>query len=69
VGAFPTDELAERIQALRQRHDASTALVTAPHVTIAGTYWRTGLATPENETEAIARLQDVQNRIQLNLLS
>lgn len=64
VGAFPTGELAERIQALRQRYDAKTARITAPHVTLVGTYWRTGSATPENETEAIARLQDVQNQIQ-----
>ena len=64
AGAFPTGELAERIQALRQRYDAKTARITAPHVTLAGTYWRTGPATPENEAEAIARLQDVQSRIQ-----
>ena len=64
VGAFPTGELADRIQSLRQRHDAKTALITAPHVTLAGTYWRTGPATLENKAEAIARLQDVQNQIQ-----
>jgi len=63
VGAFPTGDLAERIQGLRQRHDAKTARITAPHVTLAGTYWRTGPATSENEAETIARLQDVQNQI------
>lgn len=63
VGAFPTGELSERIQSLRQRHDAKTARITAPHVTVAGTYWRTGPATIENEAEAIARLQDIQDQI------
>ncbi len=64
VGAFPTGELADRIQALRQRHDAKTARITAPHITLAGTYWRTGPATRANEAEAIARLQEAQNQIQ-----
>jgi hypothetical protein len=44
VGAFPAGELAERIQAVRLRHDANTARITAPHVTVAGTYWRSGPA-------------------------
>jgi 2'-5' RNA ligase len=60
IGAFPTGELAERIQAVRLQHDAKTARITAPHVTMAGTYWRSGPATPENERDAIARLQAVQ---------
>ncbi len=64
VGAFPTGSLAERIQLVRQRHDAKTARITAPHVTMAGTYWRTGSPTPENEAETIARLQAVQAQIQ-----
>ena len=64
VGAFPTGELAERIQAVRVQHDAKTARITAPHVTMAGTYWRSGLATPENERDAIARLQAVQCQFQ-----
>lgn len=63
VGAFPEGELAERIQAVRLRHDAKTARITAPHVTMAGTYWRTGPATPENEHESIARLEGVQARL------
>jgi 2'-5' RNA ligase len=63
VGAFPTGELAERIQALRQRHDARTARITAPHVTMAGTYWRNGPATPDNEAEAITRLQAVEDQL------
>jgi 2'-5' RNA ligase len=64
VGAFPTGDLAERIQAVRLRHDAKTARITAPHVTVACTYWRSGPATPENESDAIARLQATQGRIQ-----
>jgi 2'-5' RNA ligase len=64
VGAFPTGELAERIQAVRLRHDAKTARITAPHVTVAGTYWRSGPAAPENERDTIARLQNVQGRLQ-----
>ena len=72
VGAFPAGELAERIQAVRLQHDAKTARtpalragasVTAPHVTMAGTYWRSGLATPDNEAETIARLQATQGRL------
>jgi 2'-5' RNA ligase len=63
VGAFPTGKVIERIQALRQRYDAKTACITAPHVTLAGTYWCIGQATQENETEAIAHLQAVQDRM------
>jgi 2'-5' RNA ligase len=64
VGAFPTGDLAERIQALRQRHDARTARITAPHVTLAGTYWHSGPATSENEVDTIACLQAARNQIQ-----
>ena len=64
VGAFPTGDLADRIQRLRERYDPVTARITAPHVTLAGTYWRTGPATPENEAEAMARLQPTQAQIQ-----
>jgi 2'-5' RNA ligase len=63
VGAFPTGELAERIQAVRLQHDAKTARITAPHVTMAGTYWRSGPATPENESDTIARLQAIQCKL------
>jgi len=63
VGAFPTGELAERIQSVRLRHDAKTARITAPHVTVAGTYWRNGPATPNNEAEAITRLQAVEDQL------
>ena len=64
VGAFPDGELAERIQAVRSRHDAKTARITAPHVTMAGTYWRRGPATPENECDSIARLEGAQGRLE-----
>lgn len=63
VGAFPGGELAARVQALRQRHDPKTARITAPHVTLAGTYWRDGPATPENETPAIARLEALRDHL------
>ena len=59
VGAFPGGDLAERIQALRQRLDPVTARITPPHVTLAGTYWRRGPATPDNEAALIARLPAV----------
>jgi len=64
VGAVPTGDLAEHIQAVRLRHDAKTARTTAPHVTVAGTYWRSGPATPDNERDTIARLQAVRGRLQ-----
>jgi 2'-5' RNA ligase len=64
VGAFPTGDLARRVQALRQRQDVVTARITAPHVTLAGTYWRSGPATPENEAKTIARLQAVRDQAQ-----
>ncbi|MFN8472946.1 MAG: 2'-5' RNA ligase family protein [Anaerolineae bacterium] len=61
VGAFPTGDLAERIQAVRERLDPATARITPPHVTLAGTYWRRGPATPENEAASIARLGPVED--------
>ena len=51
VGVFPTGDLADRVQGLREQSDPVTARITAPHVTLAGTYWHTGPATPQNETE------------------
>jgi len=63
VGAFPIGELADRIQAVRVQHDVKTARITAPHVTIAGTYWRSGSATPENEADAIQRLKMIEDRL------
>jgi 2'-5' RNA ligase len=63
VGAFPTGEVVDRIQAVRRQHDPKTARITPPHVTLAGTYWRHGPATPANEADTIARLHAVQDRI------
>jgi len=63
VGAFPTGELSERIQAVRQRIDRVTARITPPHVTLAGTYWRSGPATAANESAAIARLKAIAPHI------
>jgi 2'-5' RNA ligase len=60
VGAFPQGDLVNRIQALREQYDPVTARITAPHVTLAGTYWRSGPATPANETATIVRLQASQ---------
>ena len=57
VGAFPTGEIARRIQDLREASDPKTARITDPHVPLAGTYWRQGPATVENEAEAIANLE------------
>jgi len=57
IGAFPTGELADRIQAVRRAYDEKTAVITPPHVTLAGTYWRHGPAEPASEAELIARLQ------------
>lgn len=56
VGAFPTGDLAEQIQAVRLRLDRRTAEITPPHVTVAGTYWRSGPATSQNESAAMQRL-------------
>ncbi len=63
VGAFPTGDLADRIQAVRLHHDAKTARMTAPHVTMAGTYWRSGSPTLENEAATIERLKAIQDRM------
>lgn len=63
VGAFPTGELADRIQAIRQSYAPQTARSTTPHVTLAGTYWRSGPATPENESELIEKLASLSGKI------
>jgi 2'-5' RNA ligase len=44
VGAFPESEKIEQVQQLRENLDWKTSQITPPHVTIAGTYWRTALA-------------------------
>ncbi len=64
VGAFPEGDLAQRIQAVRTRYDPKTARITATHVTLAGTYWRSGPASPENEVQTIRNLQAAAIRIQ-----
>ncbi|MEM7113623.1 MAG: 2'-5' RNA ligase family protein [Chloroflexota bacterium] len=56
VGAFPTGALAEQIQVVREQYDWKTAGITAPHVTLAGTYWRLGKGVPEEETAVIRTL-------------
>ncbi len=63
IGAFPEGELAEKIQAIRQQYDPKTAVITPPHVTLAGTYWRNGLPTAENEAELIDRLEGMIGKI------
>lgn len=60
VGAFPTGELAEQIQAVRQAYDPQTAVITAPHVTLAGTYWRVGKPIATNERPFIEQLTQLQ---------
>jgi 2'-5' RNA ligase len=56
VGAFPEGEKIEQIQQLRQRLDQKTAEITPPHVTLAGTYWRTGPPNAANEGVLIEKL-------------
>jgi 2'-5' RNA ligase len=63
VGAFPQGEIATRIQAVRERLDPKTARIIPPHVTLAGTYWRSGPSVPENEAALIRRLQAIQGQI------
>lgn len=57
IGAFPTGAPADQIQAVRAQYDPKTACITAPHVTLAGTYWRSGPATAVNEADLIARFE------------
>ncbi|HTP11725.1 MAG TPA: 2'-5' RNA ligase family protein [Anaerolineae bacterium] len=63
VGAFPEGYLADRIQAMRLQHDAKTAHITNPHVTMAGTYWRSGSPTPENEAHTIEQLCSIEHQL------
>lgn len=64
VGALLEGEPAGRIQLIRQRYDPVTARITPPHVTLAGTYWRAGSPTAENEAEAIRRLETLTGILQ-----
>ena len=59
VGAFPVGELSARIQSVRERYDPKTARITAPHVTLARTYWRGGPPSAENEAQTIRQLEAV----------
>ena len=63
VGAFPEGDWADRVQVVRVRHDAKTARITAPHVTMAGTYWRSGAPTPESEAHTIEQLGSIENQL------
>ncbi len=63
IGTFPTGEQADRIQTIREQYDLKTARITAPHVTLAGTYWRSGAATPENEADLIEKLEVLSGKI------
>jgi 2'-5' RNA ligase len=63
VGAFPSGELGERLQAVRRSFDLMTAQITPPHVTLVGTYWHNGPATAENEQKTIERLQSAVSEI------
>jgi 2'-5' RNA ligase len=56
VGAFPNGDKIDQIQQLRQQVDAKTAQITPPHVTLAGSYWRTGRPTAANEGVLIEKL-------------
>ena len=64
VGVFPQGAETEEIQALRLRYDRQTARITPPHVTLAGTYWRGGPATPENEALTVQALETARLKIQ-----
>jgi 2'-5' RNA ligase len=63
IGAFLTNDLAEKIQAVRQRLDLKTAQITAPHVTLAGTYWRNGPARAKTEKDLIRRLSPLGSKL------
>lgn len=56
VGAFPEGEKTEQVQQLREQLDWKTSQITPPHVTLAGTYWRTGQPTATNEGVLIEKL-------------
>ena len=63
IGAFPEGEWVDRVQAVRLRHDTKTARITNPHVTMAGTYWRSGARTPENEAYTIGQLCSIEHQL------
>lgn len=63
VGAFPTGELADRIQSVRENLDPQTAAVAMPHVTLAGTYWRSGPATVRNEANIVTQFRKLAPKL------
>jgi 2'-5' RNA ligase len=63
IGAFPDGVLTEQIQIIREKYDPKTAVIAPPHVTLVGSYWRTGPPTAENETELINRLESMLGKI------
>lgn len=56
VGAFPEGEKISQVQQLREQFDWKTSQITPPHVTLAGTYWRTGQPNAANEGLLIEKL-------------
>lgn len=56
VGAFPESEHIDQVQQLREQFDWKTSQITPPHVTLAGTYWRTGQPNAANESVLIEKL-------------
>lgn len=63
VGAFPTGELAERIQQVRADVDSTTAKITAPHVTMAGVYWRDGQPNRTGAQNLIDKLDALSGKL------
>jgi 2'-5' RNA ligase len=63
IGVFLSGDLAEQLQAIRQRYSTGTDCSTPPHVTIVRTFWPSDLAPPESGMEIMARLQAVQSQI------
>jgi len=63
VGAFPTGELAEQIQQVRQDVDSKTAKITGPHVTMAGVYWRNGKPTRAGAQGLIDKLDNLSSKL------
>ncbi len=63
IGAFPTGELAENIQKIRKEVDGQTAKTTAPHVTLAGVYWRNGKATRAGAQGLIDKLDKLSGNL------
>ena len=63
VGAFPTGELAERIQKIRAEVDGNSIAIVEPHVTLAGTYWRNGKATRAGAKGVIDRLDRLSPKL------